>query len=162
MAGNDQVVERDWRKVRAAIGFINCGSGDEPEVELLLSNSDPSYGGMVGIETAEHCNCCENVRTRLTVLNMGYYKAACPDCWELRVSEQLAGNEKELKQFKDGLYSPQNIDASRSLKCDCEAPATVCFDEGNAHTCAWCAGAVIGAAQEDEESVREHIGTEHG
>ena len=34
-------------------------------------------------------------------------------------SYQIKVDEKELKQFKDGLYSPQNIDASRSLKCDC-------------------------------------------
>ena len=159
--------EIDYDLVQRAIGMKNAYQTlKEQEADLLLSYPDCSYGGKVGIVTSLHVTCCDATRgedSPLTALNMGYYNARCPECWKRIVRRQLSG--EELQNFEESLEDPSyggDVEASGGLDCPCGNRNAVEFEEG-CLTCEYCAGAVIAAAEDDEENVKAWIKsqTEH-
>lgn len=141
-------IKKDWDRVQKAIGFINAFEMEKPLLDLHLPNASPSYGGDVGLFTAEH----HHGANTYTVLNLGYYNTLSAKEWMEIALEQL--DEKQQRVFEDGLSYACFEGADGGILCSCGASAEVEFDEA-VTMCASCAGSLIGAALEDEQTVAE-------
>ena len=137
-----------WRRVHKAIGFINAFEMDKPLLDLHLPNASPSYGGNVGLFTAEH----HTGANTYTVLNFGYYNTKTAEEWKEIALEQL--DEKQQRVFEVGLRDGCLVEVDGGIHCGCGQPAEVEFDK-EVTLCACCAGSVIGAALDDEQTVAE-------
>jgi hypothetical protein len=140
----------NWNKVSEAIGFINATMHKPALLDLNLPNANPSYGGNVGLFTAEH----NPEATTYTVLNLGYYDHRSAEEWKEFALDQL--DEKQQRVFEDGLSYACFEEADGGIHCSCGASAEVEFDEA-VTMCASCAGSLIGAALEDEQTVAEYM-----
>lgn len=139
---------KGWDKVSKAIGFINAWEIEKPLLDLHLPNASPSYGGNVGLYTAEHHHGADTY----TVLNFGYYNTKTAEEWKEIALEQL--DEKQQRVFEDGLRDGCLVEVGGALQCGCGQPAEVEFDK-EVTLCACCAGCIIGAALDDEQTVAE-------
>ena len=144
-------IKKDWNRVQKAIGFINAFEMEKPLLDLHLPNASPSYGGDVGLFTAEN----HHEADTYTVLNFGYYNTKTAVEWMDFALEQL--DEKQQRVFGDGLRDGCLIEVDGGIHCSCGAPAEVEFDEETVTLCACCAGCIIGAALDDEQTVAKYM-----
>lgn len=142
--------DTDWARVSAAIGFINATDETPALLDLNLPNANPSYGGNVGLFTAEHDQECGT----FTVLNLGHYNTLSAEEWKEFALDQLDESQKLI--FERAIYDAYFDEADGGIRCCCGASAEVEFDE-SVTMCACCAGALIGAALDDEETVAEFM-----